>query len=77
MWSTLYLLFYKRTNHIVSQITADDTDMSSFYFFMPETKVKTQISMRLYDGRIININETVRNLGNECKLSTHPSSYWV
>ena len=29
--------------------------------------------MRLHDGRIINVNETVRNLGNECKPSSHAS----
>ena len=77
MWSTLYLLLYKRTNYILRLLLMIHI-LSSFYFFMPETnKVKTQISMGLYDGRIININETVGNLGNECKLSTHASSYWV
>ena len=28
--------------------------------------MKTQISMRLQDGRVASINETIRNLGNEC-----------
>ena len=29
--------------------------------------MKTQISMRLQDGRVISINEAIRSLGNECR----------
>ena len=54
------LLLQDNKSHI--QITAKIQTFSSFYFIIPKV-----ISMRWHDGRVININETVRNLGNVCK----------
>ena len=62
-----YLLFLKESkSHI--QVIADDTDIFMLLvYYVWKHKVKTQISMRLHDRRVIDINKTVCHLGNCCK----------
>ena len=60
------LLLYEQKNHI--QVVADDTDIFVLLvYFVWKFKIATQISMKKHDGQIININDTVKKLGDKCQ----------
>ena len=61
-------MLHLQANKSHIQIKADDTDIFLLLiYYVWKHDITTQISMKKKDGKIIDINATVRNLGNKCK----------